>query len=320
MQAPVNLAAAYNAEVFASSSALPGCEAANVLTSPPDAADADAAGEALWLTDPDAGLPASFDLEITAGAGAVSCIRTFGWYCWHEFSTNPARITLHTSRDGGATWDARATFEALPRAGRQFRALPTPIALKGQQINPIVRERWRCQAVARVCPERARAAACCRRRRRRRTCAAARCCWRRRQRHRLGEQRRRVRTVDVAPLLRFLLLVQRHGHLHQRRQRVVVRGWFGREQMCVVGGRLPPLLLLLRRPLYFPLIAPLSEPGLHAVGGRRHIGRRPCCCCCGCRLFGLFGVRVRRLGRKAPPRLLPLRVARAGVLEKIGGI
>ena len=85
------------------------CPAANVL---------DPHLPSIWLTD--TGLPQWLCIslaDITMRKDVV--IRTIGWHCWQQYSTNPMSVTVHVSSDGAKfkLWDA---FLASQEKGDQL--------------------------------------------------------------------------------------------------------------------------------------------------------------------------------------------------------
>jgi hypothetical protein len=91
----------YGAVIVSSSSEIKGCEASNIL-------DDDISK--IWLSEE--GIPQwiCISLENITDINNV-VIKTIGWECWHDYTTNPREIRLHVSRDGTKfkIWD---TFTA----------------------------------------------------------------------------------------------------------------------------------------------------------------------------------------------------------------
>ena len=51
--------------------------------------------------------------------GEPVIVRSVGWHCWHQYTTNPRVVTVHVSTDGKKfrLWD---TFTASARKGSQL--------------------------------------------------------------------------------------------------------------------------------------------------------------------------------------------------------
>lgn len=81
--ASINIAShEHGARIVGSSSESLGCAASHVLDHNPSK---------LWLTDPAAKLPHHFVIEVPCARGIV--LQTFGWFCWHAYSTNPGAFS-----------------------------------------------------------------------------------------------------------------------------------------------------------------------------------------------------------------------------------
>jgi hypothetical protein len=79
----------------------------------------------LWLSQ--TGLPQTFTIECI---DAQSPLRTFGWYCWHAYTSNPAEIRLDISEDGVRFEQVHVSFEGAKEAGLHFRGLEPAIDLR----------------------------------------------------------------------------------------------------------------------------------------------------------------------------------------------
>ena len=79
----------------------------------------------LWLSQ--TGLPQMFTIECTDSK--IRSLRTFGWYCWHAYTSNPAEIRLEISQDGVDFEQIHEHFEGAKEAGLHFRGFEPPIDL-----------------------------------------------------------------------------------------------------------------------------------------------------------------------------------------------
>jgi hypothetical protein len=98
------------------SSQVVGGEAINVLED----------NENLWLSKP--GTPQSVSISMKEVDTIV--IRTVGWYCWHPYSTNPRKVSVHVSTDGShfRHWDTLSA-KSHARGNQLFSCAPIDTAL-----------------------------------------------------------------------------------------------------------------------------------------------------------------------------------------------
>jgi hypothetical protein len=98
------------------SSQVVGGEATNVLED----------NENLWLSKP--GTPQSVSISMKEVDTIV--IRTVGWYCWHPYSTNPRKVSVHVSTDGShfRHWDT-LNAKSHARGNQLFSCAPIDTAL-----------------------------------------------------------------------------------------------------------------------------------------------------------------------------------------------
>jgi hypothetical protein len=98
------------------SSQVVGGEAINVLED----------NESLWLSKP--GTPQSVSISMKEVDTIV--IRTVGWYCWHPYSTNPRKVSVHVSTDGShfRHWDTLSA-KSHARGNQLFSCAPIDTAL-----------------------------------------------------------------------------------------------------------------------------------------------------------------------------------------------
>ena len=79
-------------EIIDASSEVSGCPSSNLLDSDPSK---------IWLTE--AGMPQWVMMSMGENVERErSVVKTFGWQCWHPYSTNPKTVKLYVSRDVNA--------------------------------------------------------------------------------------------------------------------------------------------------------------------------------------------------------------------------
>ena len=72
----------------------------------------------IWLTEE--GLPQWICITLGGISQSVDIVvRTVGWHCWHPYTTNPKKVTVHVSSDGSKfkLWD---TFTSQQSRGTQL--------------------------------------------------------------------------------------------------------------------------------------------------------------------------------------------------------
>lgn len=120
---------ASGARIVSYSSQAPGCGASNVLDQNPGK---------LWLTSSASNLPQHVVIELAREPGIN--LKTFGWFCWHAYSTNPGTFTFPTMHNSMS--QVRCKLFCLKRH-RFTRAIvphyPTSWPLRAQlQLNEMV--------------------------------------------------------------------------------------------------------------------------------------------------------------------------------------
>lgn len=64
-------------------------------------------------------MPQSITFDISEMKYRPTSFQSFGWHCWHSYSSNPAAVDLYVSEDG-EMFSKWATFHAEMRAGNQI--------------------------------------------------------------------------------------------------------------------------------------------------------------------------------------------------------
>ena len=91
--------------VISKSSQTRGCSAENLLNSN---------DKRLWLTEQ--GLPQEVIIDISNTIQRPQSLNCFGWYCWHSYKSNPAKIELWVSENNN-TWKKWGSFLGSSRSG-----------------------------------------------------------------------------------------------------------------------------------------------------------------------------------------------------------